>query len=598
MQTNVLNPALSLLLLFGCTSDKGDTNGSDGSAVAELPTADTDDDSDSDADVDADTDADVDADADTDTNEGLDSGTERIDTGEPKPPDGWRSALFPDDWEPGLAIDLGDGAPVAQLQDFSYAGYRAGESPLPSLDDLASSATVSVTAHGADPSGGSDSTAAIQAAIDAVATDGGGIVLFPEGDYRIDGLLEVRQSGTILMGESTEATRLSFNRSDGMTDVNHLQFRGDRLTGESILLSDDVGIGQTVLPVNSVGDLLPGDTIGVGMVISDEWVTDHNMEGYWEFSLGARRTIFQRTVVAVDASATTPTVTIDVPIRYPMLVRDAADIRRESGFITECGIARMSLSSAVEWDAAWTNNRSHVLGFQNAQDCWAADLRSWEGLSGDGSHHLQSGGILLHKSRRVTVTDTTMEYAQNRGGGGNGYLFEIKQSDEVLIHGSVGRAGRHNFIQNWDFGSTGNVFLETLSELGESWTDSTGWIAPKGLSEYHHALAMANLVDASTAHDGWAAKNRLMWSSGAGHTATECVFWNMQGDGDLISLQYGRGYVIGTEGVSIRTEVTDFYDSMGTSPEDWVEGINEGATLWPPSLYREQLYRRGFGYGP
>ena len=222
-------------------------------------------------------------------------------------------------------------------------------------------------------------------------------------------------------------------------------------------------------------------------------------------------------------------------------------------------------------------------------------MASWVGLVGDDEHHLQSGGVLIDESRRVTVTDTTMEYAQNRGGGGNGYLFEIKRSDEVLIQQSVGRAGRHNFIQNWDFGSTGNVFLETLSEMGESWTDSSGWFAPVGLSEYHHALAMANLVDSSVAHDGWAAKNRMGWSSGAGHTSTECVFWNMSGDGQLVSLQYGRGYVIGTQDLSVRTDVLDFYDSEGTAPEDWVEGLDEGDTLWPPSLYREQLRRRGFG---
>jgi len=382
-----------------------------------------------------------------------------------------------------------------------------------------------------------------------------------------------------------------------MSDVNHLQFVGERLTGDAVVVSEDVGIGETVLPVASAGDLVPGDSVGIGMVITPEWVTDHQMDGYWEFSLGERRTIFQRTVVAVDADPIRPTVTIDVPIRYPLLTRDQADIRREEGFITECGIARLSLSSAVGWDAAWANDRSHVLGFKNAQDCWVSDVTSWEGLVGDETHHLQSGGVLIDTSRRVTVTNTTMEYAQNRGGGGNGYLFEVKQSDEVLIHGSVGRAGRHNFIQNWDFGSTGNVFLETFSEMGETWSDSTGAFPATGLSEYHHALAMANLVDSSTAHDGWGAKNRLMWSSGAGHTSTECVFWNMQGGGELVSLQYGRGYVIGTRDLSVRTEVTDIYDSIGTAPEDWVEGIDEGATLWPPSLYREQLHRRGFGYG-
>ena len=115
-----------------------------------------------------------------------------------------------------------------------------------------------------------------------------------------------------------------------------------------------------------------------------------------------------------------------------------------------------------------------------------------------------------------------------------------------------------------------------------------------GASEYHHALAMANLVDQSVAHDGWAAKNRLTWSSGAGHSATQCVFWNTQGSGSLESLQYGLGYAIGTEGLDVRTEVLDFYDSQGTAPEDWVEGLDEGDDLWPSSLYEEQLRRRGF----
>ena len=69
----------------------------------------------------------------------------------------------------------------------------------------------------------------------------------------------------------------------------------------------------------------------------------------------------------------------------------------------------------------------------------------------------------------MTVADAELAHAQNRGGGGNGYLFELMQSDEILVRDSVGRAGRHNFIQNWDFGTTGCVFLRTLSEDGEAW---------------------------------------------------------------------------------------------------------------------------------
>ena len=402
-----------------------------------------------------------------------DSGSSSNDTGGVTSPTGWRSALFPDDWTPGMAIDVSDGGPIAQLQDFSYAGYRAGEAPLPSVEALSESETISIIDHGADPTGLTDSTSAIQMAIDTVAADGGGVVFIPAGDYRVDGLLEIRQSGTVLLGESTESARLSFTRSEGMTDVNHLQFRGDRVAGESLMLSENVAIGETVLPVESLGDLTIGDSIGVGMVITPEWVNDHQMDGYWEFSRDSRRTIFQRTVVSIDTDPSRPTVTIDVPIRYPLLTRDSADIRRESGLMTECGIARLSLSSAVGWDDAWSNDRSHVLGFKNAQDCWASDLASWTGLAGDETHHLQSGGILVDDSRRITITSTTMEHAQNRGGGGNGYLFEIMQSDEILIHGSVGRAGRHNFIQNWDFGSTGNVFTTTVAESDSASSDLT-----------------------------------------------------------------------------------------------------------------------------
>ena len=185
-----------------------------------------------------------------------------------------------------------------------------------------------------------------------------------------------------------------------------------------------------------------------------------------------------------------------------------------------------------------------------------------------------------------------MENSQNRGSGGNGYLFEISQSSEVLIRDSVGVAGRHNFIQNWGFGTTGCVFLRTLSEHGESHMDAEGDLRSVGFSEFHHSLAMANLIDSSVANDGWKAVNRLFYSSGAGHTATQNVFWNIQGTGSLYSYQYGHGYVIGSTDIEVFTEVSDVYESHGTTPEDYSEGIGEGNTLHPQSLYEDQLRRR------
>ena len=171
-------------------------------------------------------------------------------------------------------------------------------------------------------------------------------------------------------------------------------------------------------------------------------------------------------------------------------------------------------------------------------------------------------------------------------------IFEISQSSEILIQDSVGIAGRHNFIQNWGFGTSGCVFLRTDSRDGVSHFDDSGTLGGVGFSEFHHSLAMANLIDSSTADDGWKAVNRLFYSSGSGHSATENVFWNVRGSGSLYSYQYGQGYIIGSSEIEVHTEVTNVYESHGTAPEDFTEGIGEANTLIPQSLYEDQRQKR------
>ena len=379
----------------------------------------------------------VDSDEDTaesDTNAPGDSGEVSEDTGAAPPPVGWRSALFPDDWVPGFGVATGEH--FAQLQDFSYAGYRAGEEALPSVG---LDGAVSVLDYGADETGGSDSTPAIQSAIDAVAVAGGGVVYLPEGTYRVDGLLSVTHSGTVIRGDGPSATRIGFTRHAAMSDINHLQFSGALAAGPSVSLVLDAEQGETVVAVADAAGLSVGDEVGVGMVITDAFREEHEMdaEDRWGFSAGQRRTIFKRTIVSIDRERSPQLVTLDVPLRYPLKVRDAADVRKESGAITDCGVQDLAVSTAVDWDAAWSNDRSHAIGFSDAKDCWARDIESWAGPEGGGTYHLQSGGIIVKRSRRVTVADSVMEHAQNRGGGGNGYLFELMQSGSAAHRNNI-----------------------------------------------------------------------------------------------------------------------------------------------------------------
>jgi hypothetical protein len=101
----------------------------------------------------------------------------------------WRSDLYPEKtYDPSAAHLETDKV----LQDFSFAGYRRGEAPIPDLAGPVFDATAEP--FGADPSGATDSTAAIQAALDAAGAAGGCVVFLPAGTYRLSVPAEAQQA--------------------------------------------------------------------------------------------------------------------------------------------------------------------------------------------------------------------------------------------------------------------------------------------------------------------------------------------------------------------------------------------------------------------
>ena len=498
----------------------------------------------------------------------------------------FRSVLYPENWHPGFT-----GVNGAFLHDFSYAGYKNGEAPVP---DPPVGTVFDVTLYGADATGASDATAAIQSAIGAAQAAGGGVVRFPAGLYRCDGTLLVTHSNIVLQGAGPEQSRIYFTQWNGMADRAHLSFQGVVVQGAEIPLAADAQSGASFVEVADSSGLAVGDDIAAGWVITPDFVAEHNMTGTWQVSLNQWCPIFRRKVAAVDSSATPHRVTLDVPLRYPAKLRDSASIRRETGYISECGICDLGLSNAVAYLDAWSLEREHLLLFESAKDCWTLRLKSFASpLAADTRGlHLQNSGLHVLNGKRITVADCRLEKAQNRGSGGCGYLYEVGTSNEVLFRDCDGIDGRHNFIQNWNFGTTGCVFLRCHSAGGKNVLSPTSSLSVGTTSEYHHELAMACLVDSCILDDGWSAINRGTESTGAGITATQCAVWNAHGAGMIRSMQYGLGYVIGTEGPSLYTALLPLTMSEGTAPEDWVEGQGQGRFLCPHSLYDDQLARR------
>jgi hypothetical protein len=332
------------------------------------------------------------------------------------------------------------------------------------------------------------------------------------------------------------------------------------------------------------GQLAAGDHVALGHVITADYVEAHRMSGTWRAFNGTWQPFEWREVVRVSPSGE---VELDVPVRSPLLLRDRASLRAVRAPVHDVGVEDLSFTNAIDPGAAYAMNQVHVLSFTGVVDGF---IRRVASFSPDGGAHVQSGGVLVLQSKRVTVDDVALGRVQHRGSGGNGYLFEVRQSSDVLFRDCVAREGRHNFIQNWGFGTTGVVWLRVRSSDGFATAMPGGTQGGVGYSEFHHSLATANLVDSSRFDDGFSVVNRRQESTGAGHTGTQNVLWNVSGAGLVRSMQWGWGAVVGTEGVQVALD--EFFIAEGTAPVDLLEGFDAGARLEPRSLYEDQLRRR------
>lgn len=515
---------------------------------------------------------------------------------DPADPVNGRSALYPEYWTPGFSLSHPDYEQTLLLQDYSYAGYHNGERSLPE-------ATSGIIQVETSIDGSSDTSGAIQAALDQAAAKGGGIVYLPAGLYRIDRPISIEGSNIVLRGAGSEQTRLWFRDGGGTTEEhkNNLLVTGASWLNEEARadwgITEQGEIFDTSVELINADGIQPGDDISIAWEITEDFKAEHNSEGYWYHSeLGTRKTFFRRTVTQVDGNR----VHFKVPLRYTVKLRDNPVVLRATGYGSENGIEALSFTNAMGVEQAWASfDQATAMLLRFCKDCWIRDVKSFarEGAS----HQIRSHGITIERSFRVTVADSHLAKTEHLGEGGNGYLFQLTRTNEVLIQDSSGRDGRHNFTINWDFGTSGNVFQRIDSSGGlvcSSLENQLSGNCSLGPSDFHHALAIANLFDSAKIDDGLQVGNRQQWSVGAGQTGTQNLFWNITGEGKVYSYNQGVGYVIGTgTNIDVSTALglstwPESHLSPGTAPEDYTELLGEADELVPQSLYDDQLAKR------
>ena len=195
----------------------------------------------------------------------------------------WRSSLYPENWTPPVGLSF---AKDKFIQDFSYAGYRRGESEIPTPTHQVRNA---VTQDGADPTGATDSTTAIQTALDAVGNAGGGVVLLPPGTYKISlpapgstSVLRISKDNTILRGSGAGRTFL-LNHSTIMRSRSIISIRGndEKTPLLSQPLTEDVYSPTKRLRVANAASFSVGDLVGVRWDFTQKWIDEHGQTAAW-----------------------------------------------------------------------------------------------------------------------------------------------------------------------------------------------------------------------------------------------------------------------------------------------------------------------------
>lgn len=555
----------------------------------------------------------------------------------------WSTALYGSDWSPTprLAFDKDK-----IIQDFSYAGYANGEKSIP---DSASARHFDVVKDfGADATGVKDSTAAIQKAIDAAAAAKGGLVFIPAGTYRISPqegrrfALCVRKSNIVIRGEGPEKTFL-LNTSTEMREKIIVLFQAassaewDRREKGGTFIREDL-MGPVIdIPVEDVGAFKTGELVIIRCDPNKDWVMDHK-ETDWlgeESKIGGIR--YLRRVTAVDAEK--KVLRIDVPTRYYLKKRDRPEVHPKNGMLENVGLEGVSIGNiqhpgkdgwknldfaapegnytkrlaesrglpddfAKEKKSAYDVHGSYAVMMGNVLDGWIKDVRSFHPRENTTGCHLLSNGVRLKECRNVTITGCYFQKPQYGGGGGNGYMFRLDDSNECLISHCRAEASRHGFSIS-SMASSGNVVYRCLDKDTARQTGSSGNEETEGRSSDHHQwFSHSNLFDNCTADNSWfEARDRYYTKlSRPRHnlTSAHTVYWNMEGLSNSFhpfvvwSQQADYGYVIGTRGAvnAVKTDGRYPERKERTDPVDVVEGVGKGATLSPQSLFEDQRKKR------
>ena len=465
--------------------------------------------------------------------------------------------------------------PASRLPDFSFAGYRAGETSIPTPAVVAN-----VMNFGAVGNGIADDTTAFE---NAIAAANKGAVLIPAGRYKITRVLYIRKSNLVLRGAGSGLTTLVFTKHlteligqpPGTAGLESWSWSGGLIwvegretTTKLADITSNAARGSKLLTLASTAELSVGQTIRLTMRDPDGSLGRHiNAD-----QLDAHPTLVGRQLVRFPskiAAISGHEITLERPLRHDVKTQWSPEIHAFSGQLEEVGLEGFKMEFPIRQYQGHFNE----VGFNGIWMDGVAD--SW--IRNVAVHNFECG-IMLERSLFSTVDNVSLsaDVANRRNVNSTYYTghhgIQLRRSDDCLVS---------------------NFSIPTRTYHDLTVEDATGCVCMKGSGvdlnfDHHTYLPHENLFTEINIGTG----TRHFASSGSRNpeSAARETLWNISSTNPVTTLPNPSP----TRGLWPQPNFIGFNTTLATSKDPvlpWIEAIAP-ASLTPANLYEAQLTRR------
>ncbi len=392
-----------------------------------------------------------------------------------------------------------------KIPDFSYAGYKASNESIPSVE-----ARIFISWKEGDQ------TERIQRAIDFVArlplnNEGfRGAILLDKGVFEVLGGLTIKNSGVVLRGSGIGETTLLGAGLDRETLIR-VYGVDDRVLSEPVEISSEyVPVGAMRFEISDASEIKVGEETQITRPSTEEWIEALGMKdfggetGYIGWKKGERDIVWNRTITAIDGNQ----ITVDAPITTALDKKYGGGLVQKvdwPGRIQNVGVENLTLKST--YDESNPKDEQHrwmAITMESVRDAWVrqADFRNFAG----------SAVAIWNTGSRVNVEDCRSFEPVSEIGGQRRYTF-YTEGQQCLFQRIYSEYGYHDF--GVGFMAAGpNAFVECQAYLPHSFS---------GTIDSWASGVLFDIVNV----DGQAIRfgNRSMEAQGAGWTAANSMIW-------------------------------------------------------------------------